>query len=179
ERELAARAFEQLATTTRASGTDWALGVEARCRALLSQGEDADSRYREAIDRLGRTRMRADLARAHLVYGEWLRSERRPLEAREQLRTACELFAAMGMDGFAGRAERELLATGEKARRRTAETAVELTPHETQIVRLARQGLTNKEIAGRLFVSPRTVEYHLGKVFAKLGITSRGQLQDR
>ncbi|WP_218825687.1 helix-turn-helix transcriptional regulator [Streptosporangium subroseum] len=177
ERELASQALDQLVLTTQASGTDWALGVEARSRALLSQGEEADGRYREAIDRLRRTRMRVDLARSHLVYGEWLRRERRRLDAREQLRTAYELFVAMGMEGFAGRAERELLATGETARRRTAETADQLTPRETQIVRLARQSMTNKEIAGYLYVSTRTVEYHLGKVYAKLGITSRGQLQ--
>ncbi|MGP3915176.1 AAA family ATPase [Nonomuraea sp. 10N515B] len=177
ERELAARALEQLVLTTQASGTDWALGVEARSRALLSQGEEADGHYREAIDRLRRTRMRVDLARSHLVYGEWLRRERRRLDAREQLCTAHELFVAMGMEGFAGRAELELAATGETARRRTVETADQLTPQETQIVRLARQGLTNKEIASRMYVSPRTVEYHLGKVFAKLGITSRSQLQ--
>ncbi|MGI5290078.1 ATP-binding protein [Nonomuraea polychroma] len=177
EREIAARALEQLVATTQASGTDWALGVEARSRALLSQGEEAEDLYRAAIDRLRRTRMRVDLARSHLVYGEWLCRERRRLDAQEQLRTAFELFTAMGMEGFAGRAERELSATGETARRRTTETADQLTPQEAQIMKLARQGLTNKEIAGRMFVSHRTVEYHLSKVFAKLGITSRNQLQ--
>ncbi|RVX41511.1 regulatory LuxR family protein [Nonomuraea polychroma] len=177
ERELAARALEQLVATTQASGTDWALGVEARSRALLSQGDEAEDLYRAAIDRLRRTRMRVDLARSHLVYGEWLRRERRRLDAREQLRTAYELFMAMGMDGFAGRAERELVATGEMASRRTVETVDQLTPQEKQIVRLARQGMTNKEIAAHVYVSPRTVEYHLRKVFAKLGITSRNQLQ--
>ncbi|MEV4176282.1 AAA family ATPase [Nonomuraea sp. NPDC049709] len=177
DRELAFRALDQLVATTQASGTDWALGVQARSRALLGQGEEADTRYREAIDRLRRTRMRVDLARAHLLYGEWLRRERRRLDAREQLRTASELFVAMGMEGFADRAERELLATGETARKRTVETSGQLTPQETRIARLAQQGLTNKEIAGRLYVSPRTVEYHLRKVFAKMGITSRSQLE--
>jgi DNA-binding CsgD family transcriptional regulator len=176
ERDLAARALDRLVATTQASGTDWALGIEARSRALLSEGAEADSLFREAIDRLGRTRMRADLARAHLLHGAWLRREGREADARQPLHTACELFTAMGMAGFAGRAERELLAAGEPARRTTAEPAGRLTPHETQIVRLVREGLTNKEIAGRLFVSPKTVEYHLGKVFAKLGIASRRQL---
>ncbi|MGR6916750.1 helix-turn-helix transcriptional regulator [[Actinomadura] parvosata] len=174
--ELAARALDRLVPATRASGTDWALGVEARSRALLSRGEEAGRLYREAIERLGRTRMRADLARAHLLHGEWLRREGRTDEAPEPLHTACELFAAMGMEGFAGRAERELLAAGETARRRVAETGDRLTPHEAQVVRLVRKGLTNREIAARLYVSPRTVEYHLGKVFTKLGITSRRQL---
>ncbi|MEO3748597.1 AAA family ATPase [Plantactinospora sp. B5E13] len=176
DRELASRALDLLAQTTRASHTAWARSIEARSRALLSEGREADILYREAIDRLQRTRLRVDLARAHLVYGEWLRRERRRLEAREQLRTACELFTAMGMTGFADRAHRELLATSETARRRTVETGDQLTPQEAQIVRLARNGLTNKEIAGRLYVSPRTVEYHLRKVFAKLGIRSRNQL---
>ncbi|MFB4271655.1 AAA family ATPase [Nonomuraea sp. GTA35] len=176
ERDLAARALDRLVATTQASGTDWALGIEARSRALLSEGAEADSLFREAIDRLGRTRMRADLARAHLLHGAWLRREGRAADARQPLHTACELFTAMGMAGFAGRAERELLAAGEPARGTTAEPAGRLTPHETQIVRLVREGLTNKEIAGRLFVSPKTVEYHLGKVFAKLGIASRRQL---
>jgi DNA-binding CsgD family transcriptional regulator len=174
--ELATRGLEQLLRTTQASTTDWARGIEARSRALLSEGEEADRLYREAIARLGQTRMRVDLARSHLVYGEWLRRERRRLEARDQLRIACELFTAMGMDGFADRAARELLATGETARRRVVETTDQLTPQEMQVARLARTGLTNREIAGRLYVSPRTVEHHLRKVFAKLGITSRNQL---
>ncbi|WP_091349144.1 helix-turn-helix transcriptional regulator [Micromonospora rhizosphaerae] len=174
--QLASQALEQLVQTTQASQTDWALGIEARSRALLSQGEDAESLYRTAIDRLGRTRVRPELARSHLLYGEWLRRERRRMEAREQLRTAHEMFAAMGLEAFADRAARELLATGETVRRRTVGTCDQLTPQETQIARLARTGLTNKEIASHLYVSPRTVEWHLRKVFAKRGITSRKQL---
>jgi DNA-binding CsgD family transcriptional regulator len=175
-RELAAQTLERLSWSTRAGGKDWGLGLEARCRALLSTDEEADRLYREAIERLGRTRMRVDLARAHLLYGEWLRRERRRVEAREQLRVAFGLFSEMGMGAFADRTERELMATGETARKRTVETAKVLTPQEGQIAKLARAGLTNKEIAGRLYVSPRTVEYHLHKVFAKLGVSSRHQL---
>ncbi|WP_344242196.1 helix-turn-helix transcriptional regulator [Actinocorallia libanotica] len=174
--DVAAHALERFALSARRGGTDWGLGLEARCRALLSEGEEADRLHREAIERLGRTRMRPDLARAHLLYGEWLRRERRRTEAREQLRTAFELFTGIGMRAFAARAERELLATGETVRKRSAETTGELTPQEEQVARLARTGLTNKEIAARLYVSPRTVEYHLGKVFTKLGVTSRHQL---
>ncbi|MFI7613441.1 LuxR C-terminal-related transcriptional regulator [Nonomuraea terrae] len=176
DRELAAQALGRLVETTQAGGTDWALGIEARSRALLAQDKEADRRYREAIERLSRTRMRADLARTHLLYGEWLRRERRRIEAREHLRTAFELFTAAGMEGFADRAERELLATGATARKRNVETSEELTPQETQIAMLAREGLTNREIAARLFLSPRTVEYHLRKIFAKKGITSRNDL---
>jgi DNA-binding CsgD family transcriptional regulator/tetratricopeptide (TPR) repeat protein len=172
----AADALQRLSETTRASGSDWALGIEARARALLSDGEAAERLYREAIDRLGRTRIRVDLARARLLYGEWLRRERRRLDAREQLRTAHEMFVAMGAEGFAQRAARELLATGETARKRVLETSDELTAQEAQVARLARDGLTNPEIGARLFISPRTVQYHLRKVFIKLGINSRGQL---
>jgi DNA-binding CsgD family transcriptional regulator len=175
-RQLARHALEWLAEMAGASGTDWALGVEARSRALLSDGEVAEKLYREAIERLGRTRVRVELARAHLLYGEWLRRERRRLDAREQLRSAHEMFTAMGAEAFAGRAERELLATGERARKRTVETREDLTAQEAQIARLARDGLSNPEIGGRLFISPRTVEYHLHKVFAKLDIRSRRQL---
>ncbi|MFB4308279.1 AAA family ATPase [Actinomadura sp. GTD37] len=175
--DLAAEALERLSRAARAGGADWGLGLEARCRALLSGGEAADRLYREAVDRLGRTRMRPDLARAHLLYGEWLRRERRRVDAREHLRTAHDLFTEIGMGAFADRAARELLATGETARKRTVETTAQLTPQETQIARLARTGLTNKEIAARLYVSHRTVEYHLSKVFAKLAITSRHQLE--
>jgi DNA-binding CsgD family transcriptional regulator len=175
--EQAADALERLAHSTRASGTDWALGIEARSRALLSDGEAAERRYREAIDRLGRTRIRVDLARAHLVYGEWLRRGRRRTDARAQLRCAYELFASMGAEAFAERAARELLATGETARKRTVETCNELTAQETQVAWLARDGLSNAEIGARLFISPRTVQYHLRKVFAKLDITSRTQLE--
>jgi DNA-binding CsgD family transcriptional regulator len=176
ETERAADAFERLAESTRASGTDWALGVEARSRALLCEGEAAEDRYREAIDRLGNTRVRAALARAHLVYGEWLRRERRRLDARKQLRIAHGLFNQMGLEGYAERAARELLATGETARKRNVETLDELTTQEAQIAGLARDGLSNPEIGARLFISPRTVEYHLHKVFGKLGIRSRSQL---
>ena len=170
---LARRALERVAETTRASGTNWGLGIEARCRALLSEGGEAESLYREALERFGRTRMRVHLARTHLLYGEWLRGERRRLDAREQLRTAFEMFKAMGIEAFAGRAERELLATGERVRQRTVETREALTPQESQIARLARDGLSNAEIGARLFISPHTVAYHLRKVFTKLGITSR------
>ena len=169
-------ALQRLSETTRASGTDWALGIEARSRALLSDGEAAEDLYRQAIDRLGRTRVRVALARAHLLYGEWLRRERRRMDAREHLRTAHEMFATMGAEGFADRAERELRATGETARKRTVETSSRLTAQEAQVARLARDGLSNPEIGARLFISRRTVQYHLGKVFTKLDITSRGQL---
>jgi DNA-binding CsgD family transcriptional regulator len=175
--ETAAGALARLAAMTGASGTDWALGIEARCRALLAEGEAAEHLYRESMDRLARTRLRPDLARAHLLYGEWLRRERRRGEARVQLRAAHGLFEAMGMEAFAGRAGRELRATGETARRRSVAAGVaELTAHELQIARLARDGLTNREIGARLFLSHRTVQYHLASVFAKLGASSRGQL---
>jgi DNA-binding CsgD family transcriptional regulator/tetratricopeptide (TPR) repeat protein len=174
--ERAAAALEQLSEITRASGTDWALGIEARSRALLSEGDAAEHLYREAIERLGRTHVRVELGRAHLVYGEWLRRERRRVDAREQLRTAHEMFTAMGLEAFAGRAARELLATGERARKRTAETREDLTAQEAQVARLACEGLSNPEIGARLFISARTVEYHLHKVFSKLGIRSRTQL---
>src|SRR6266700_2022270 len=175
--EVAAGALERLAESTSVSGTDWALGVEARSRALLSEGETADRLYREAIERLGRTRMRAELARAHLLYGEWLRRENRRIDAREQLRASYQMLTAMGLDGFAERARRELLATGETVRKRTVETLTDLTAQEAQIAKLARDGRTNQEIAAQLFISPRTVEWHLGNVFTKLGITSRKDLR--
>ncbi|HMH94125.1 MAG TPA: LuxR C-terminal-related transcriptional regulator, partial [Streptosporangiaceae bacterium] len=174
--ERAAGALERLSDSTRASGTDWALGMEAWSRALVSVGEAADSLYREALDRLARTRLRVLLARAHLLYGEWLRRENRRTDAREQLRTAHHMLADMGADGFAERAARELRATGERARKRTADAPVLLTAREAQIARLAGDGLSNSEIAAQLFMSPRTVEYHLHKVFAKLAIKSRNQL---
>ena len=156
--------------------TEWALGEEARCRALLGDGDAAENLYREAIDRLGRTRIRVQLARAHLLYGEWLRRERRRVDAREQLRTALELFTSMGTEAFAGRAERELLATGERVRKRSVETRDELTAQETQVARLARDGLANADIGERLFISQNTVAHHLRKVFSKLDISSRNQL---
>jgi DNA-binding CsgD family transcriptional regulator len=175
--DVAAGALERLAESASVSGTDWALGVEARSRALLSEGEAADRLYREAIERLGRTRMRADLARAHLLYGEWLRRENRRTDAREQLRASYQMLTAMGMEGFAERARRELLATGETVRKRTVETLTDLTAQEAQIAKLARDGHTNQEIAAQLFISPRTVEWHLGNVFTKLGVTSRKDLR--
>src|SRR3954469_19619369 len=174
--ERAAEAVERLSALTRASGTDWALGLEARCRALVSEGDVADALYREAIERLGRTRIRVELARAYLQYGEWLRRERRRLEARNHLRIAQEMLAAMDVETFTERVSRELLATGARARRRTPETREDLTAQELQVARLAREGLSNPEIGARLFISPRTVEYHLSKVFTKLGISSRNQL---
>lgn len=174
--DSAASALQHLSEMTSASGTEWALGVEARSRALLSDGAQAESLYREAIERLGRTRARADLARSHLLYGEWLRRERRRIDARTQLRTAHGMFDAMGMEAFAERARRELAATGETARKRTATAAEQLTAQETQIARLARDGLSNPEIGARLFISARTVQYHLRKVFLKLDISSRSQL---
>jgi DNA-binding CsgD family transcriptional regulator len=143
---------------------------------MLADGERAELLYLEAIDRLARTRARTDLARAHLLYGEWLRRERRRIDARDQLRTAHELFLTMGAPAFAERAARELLATGEKARKRTTDTRGDLTAQEGQIARLARDGLSNPEIGARLFISPRTVEYHLHKVFTKLAISSRSEL---
>ena len=176
ERPLAERALERLAQSTRAGDTDWGLGVEACSRALLTDGHAADCLYREAIERLGRTRNRLPLARAHLLYGEWLRRERRRVDAREQLRTAHEMFTSMGTEAFAGRAERELLATGERVRRRNVETRDELTAQEAQIARLARDGLSNAAIGAHLIISPHTVAYHLRKVFSKLDITSRNQL---
>ena len=170
-------ALNRLAETTRAAGTDWALGIQARSRALLSDGESAERLYREAIERLGRTRVRVELARAHLLYGEWLRRESRRVDAREQLRTAHQMLTAMGIEGFAERARRELLSTGETVRKYTAETARELTAQEAQIARLAGDGHTNPEIGVQLFISARTVEWHLRKVFTKLGVSSRKELR--
>jgi DNA-binding CsgD family transcriptional regulator len=175
--ESGADALRRLSDKARASGTDWALGLEARSRALLSGSEAAEPLYREAIERLARTRVRAELARAHLVYGEWLRREKRRRDAREQLRIAHEMLTTMGIEGFAERAARELLATGETARRRTVETSDQLTAREAQIARLARDGLANPEIGARLFISARTVEYHLSKVFTKLDIRARHELE--
>jgi ATP/maltotriose-dependent transcriptional regulator MalT len=175
--DLARDALERLAETTQPAGTDFALGIEARCRALIADGDSADVLYREATERLERRQLRPDQARAHLLFGEWLRREGRRVEAREQLRTAYEMFVTIGMDAFAERARRELKATGEKVRKRSPETRDELTPQEEQIARLARDGLSNPEIGAQLFISAKTVEWHLGKVFTKLGISSRRQLR--
>jgi len=175
--ERGTAAVRRLSESTSASASDWALGIEARSRALLSEGETADRLYREAIQRLGRTWIRAELARAHLVYGEWLRRENRRIDAREQLRVAHEMLTAMGLEAFADRARRERLATGETVRKRTVDTLTELTAQEAQIAKLARDGRTNQEIGSQLFISPRTVEWHLGNVFNKLGITSRKDLR--
>jgi DNA-binding CsgD family transcriptional regulator len=173
DEQVAREALERLAATTQPSGTDFALGIEARCRALLSSGADADTLYREAIERLSRTRLRPELARAQLIYGEWLRRENRRVDARDQLRAAHETLVEIGMDAFAERARNELSATGETLRKRAADTRDDLTPQEWQIARLARDGLSNPEIGARLFLSPRTVEWHLRNVFTKLNIRSR------
>jgi DNA-binding CsgD family transcriptional regulator len=175
----ASAGLERLAEGTSASGTDWARAVEARSRALLSDGAAAEALYREAINLLSTTPLRFDLARTHLVYGEWLRRERRHSDAREQLRVAHDLFSEFGMEGFAERARVELRATGEHPRTRTFENSNDLTPQEAQISRLVGQGATNHEIAAQLFISPSTVEYHLHKVFRKLGVKSRTQLARR
>jgi ATP/maltotriose-dependent transcriptional regulator MalT len=167
-------ALDRLSERTRASGTEWALGVEARCRALLS---DDESLYRESVERLARSRAVVELARSRLLYGEWLRRENRRVDAREQLRAAHEMFSRMGAAAFAERARRELAATGETVRKRTVETLGELTTQEEQVARLAAQGRTNPEIGALLFISARTVEYHLHKVFPKLGISSRRELR--
>jgi DNA-binding CsgD family transcriptional regulator len=177
--ELAADARSRLAEMARVSGTDWALGVAARSEALLAEDQRAEELYLEAVDRLGRSRTAVDLARAHLLYGEWLRRQRRRLDARGQLRTAHDLFSEFGMEAFGERARVELEATGEHARRRTVDTLGQLTPQEAQISRLVAEGNTNREIAAQLFISPSTVEYHLRKVFRKLGLKSRTQLARR
>ncbi len=177
EPELAADALGRLRQRTQVAGTEWALGIEARCAALLSDTALAEGLYQEAIERLGRCRVALDLARAHLLYGEWLRRRGRRVDAREQLRSARARFVEMGAAAFAQRAKRELLATGETARRRTIETTDDLTPHEARIARMARDGASNQDIATELFVSRKTVEYHLHKVFSKLGISARQQLE--
>lgn len=174
--ERATDAFGRLTRMTQASGTDWALGLEARCRGLLSEGEAAESCYREAIERLSQTRVRGELARAYLLYGEWLRRENRRVDARSPLHNARQIFTGMGAHAFAERTAREIAATGETVRKRSVECTGELTAQEAQIARLVREGLSNAEIGARLFISRRTVEWHLSKVFAKLQITSRRQL---
>ena len=175
-REIAEEAFDRIAPSLISSQTDWGLGVLARLRGILASDEDAEAWFMEALERLGRAGIVPDLARTHLLYGEWLRRQGRRTEARDQLRTAHDLFTSIRADGYAERARRELLATGERARRRTADTANDLTPQELQVARLAAEGLTNREIAAQLFLSASTVEYHLHKTFRKLDITSRHQL---
>ena len=176
--EAANVALHRLTEYTAVAHSDWAAGLEARSRALVSTGAEAEHHYAEALEHLGRTRLRFELARTRLVHGEWLRRERRRADARRELRVAFEEFSAMGADGFAERARHELLATGEKVRKRRPETLYEMTPQEEHIARLARDGRTNAEIGAELFISARTVEWHLRKVFGKLGITSRRELQD-
>jgi DNA-binding CsgD family transcriptional regulator len=179
---LVRTALDWLSERTRVTPTDWVLGIEARVRALLSDGEAADRWYRESLERLGRTPIRAELGRSHLLYGEWLRRQRRRTESRDQLRTAHRMLEEMGMRAFADRARRELRAAGEAARPRTAPGARAagsshgLTSQEAEVARLARDGLSNPEIGARLFISPRTAAYHLSSVFTKLGISSRSQL---
>jgi DNA-binding CsgD family transcriptional regulator len=175
---VAAEAAGRLFDVTSASDADWGLGIAARSRALAAEGEAAEELYVEAVERLGRTPIRPELARAHLLYGEWLRRAGRRADAREQLRSAHHLLTSIGMDAFAERARRELLATGEKVRKRLTEARDQLTPQEEQIARLARDGLSNSEIGARLFLSPRTIEWHLHKVFVKLGISTRRGLQE-
>ena len=177
--EVGADTHRRLVAVTRASGTDWALGVSSRSGALLAEGLRAEDLYVEAIDRLGRTRIAVDLARAHLLYGEWLRRQRRRLDARKELRVAHELFSDFGMEAFAERARVELQATGEHARRRAVDTLDQLTPQEAQVARLVTQGHTNRDIAAQLFISPSTVEYHLCKAFRKLNVKTRTQLAHR
>lgn len=174
--EVAVDAAERFAGCASAAGTELGLGMAARLHALVSDGASAEEHHREAIDRLGRSRIALELARARLLYGEWLRREGRRADARAQLRLAHEMFSSMGAQAFEGRARRELLATGERVRTRTPDTRDQLTPQEAQVAQLARDGLSNPEIGARLFISPRTVQYHLRKVFAKLGISSRGEL---
>jgi len=179
DRGLLEFALEWLSERTGVISSGWATGIEARVRALLSEGDVAEGLYRESIAHLTGPRVRLELARTHLLYGEWLRRERRRLDAREHLRTALEAFTSMGAEAFARRAERELMATGERARKRTVDTLDQLTPQETQIARLAARGATNREIAAQLFITQSTVEYHLRKAFRKLDVKSRTQLAHR
>jgi DNA-binding CsgD family transcriptional regulator len=176
EREVGEVALARLTARTTLSGTDWALGIEALCRALLSEPQAADPLYRTAIERLRRCSVTTALARAHLLYGEWLRREGQRMQARQQLRMALQMFTSMGAQAFAGRAERELLASGERLNKRAVEPSTQLTAQEAQISLLALDGHSNPEIAAKLYISPRTVEYHLRKVFMKLGIKSRNEL---
>jgi DNA-binding CsgD family transcriptional regulator len=176
--DLAREALDRLSAMTTIERSDWAKGLEARSRALVSEGQEAEQCYAEAVQRLGHTPLRPELARAHLLYGEWLRRDNRRLDARHQLHAAYHLFTEIGADAFAERARRELAATGERVRKREVGTDSQLTPQEEHIVRLARDGRTNPEIAAELFISTRTVEWHLRKIFAKLGITSRRNLHN-
>jgi ATP/maltotriose-dependent transcriptional regulator MalT len=176
--DLATDALNRLATKASATGTAWALGIEARSRALLSEGDIADGLFHKAIEHLSQTRVRAERARTHLLYGEYLRRTNRRLDARRELNAAHEMFSAMAMEGFADRARHELLATGERVRKRSDETRDQLTPQEDQIARLAGDGHSNPDISARLFLSPRTVEWHLRKVFDKLGVSSRKDLRE-
>ena len=175
--DLAAEALQRLTTKAQACRTDWALGIEARSRALLSTGDIAERGFREAVEHLSRARVHGELARAHLLYGEWLRQDGRRADARRELTRAHEMFIAMGMEGFAERTRRELLAAGATVRQRTADAVEQLTEQEALIARLARDGLSNPEIGAQLFISTRTVEWHLRKVFTKLGVSSRRQLR--
>jgi DNA-binding CsgD family transcriptional regulator len=174
--EVAVGGLAELAATTQASGTDYGLGIEARSRALVSEGAVAEGYYREAVERLGHTRLRPEAARAHLLYGEWLRRQRRRRDARGQLGIAFEMFDSMGMKAFAARALAELRATGEQTRPRGPGFSPLLTPQEERIARLVAEHLSNREIAARLFISASTVEYHLGKIFRKLSVNSRTEL---
>ena len=178
-RDLAERALQRLADRAAATGTPLALGLLARCQALLADQEDVQLRYEEAITQLGRARSPLQLARAHLLYGEWLRRQRRRREARDQLRTAHDMFDAMGLHPFAERANVELRATGERTRKRDLGSPEELTPREAQIATLVSRGEANQKIAAQLFISPSTVEYHLRKVFRKAGVASRTELAHR
>jgi RNA polymerase sigma factor (sigma-70 family) len=177
--ELAAETERQLADRCRATGTDWALGIAARSHALVIDDERADELYAQAIDRLSQTHVAVDLARAHLLYGEWLRRQPRRVDARKELRVAHEMFTDFGMDAFGERARIELQATGEHARTRTVDALGQLTPQEAEISRLVAQGNTNREVAAQLFISPSTVEYHLHKAFRKLGVRTRTELARR
>jgi DNA-binding CsgD family transcriptional regulator len=174
--DLAAATLKRIEARTSVCASEWALGIQAQSRALLAEREEADVRFQEALVRFGNIRADLPLARAQLLYGECLRRDNRRVDARDQLRPAYEMFSRIGANGFAERARRELVATGETVRKRTVETRADLTPQEAQIARLARDGLSNPEIGAQLFISPRTVQYHLRKVFQKLDITSRNQL---
>jgi DNA-binding CsgD family transcriptional regulator len=175
--DAASRALNRFADRVADSKSDWALGLLARSQALLADDDSAEALYQLALERLGNTTITVELARAHLLYGEWLRRRNRRTDARDELRIAFDMFATMGAEAFAGRARDELLATGERARKRTVETSTDLTPQEAHVARLAAAGDTNAEIAAQLFIGSSTVEYHLRKVFRKLSVTSRRQLK--